>query len=308
MTVLVADVGGTNARFALVSDQGVGHATRVENDRYATFYAALQAYLDGRDIPKLSGACVAVAGPVTGDHARLTNRDWDFSVDRLSDTLSGLANVQLVNDLVALGHALPALGASQLQELRSASGPSLNDQAVVAGLGTGFNACVTKGDVVLELELGHASLPASVAGVLAQEVGEAADRFRSIEDLFSGRGLSRLHAALSGRDLPGPEILQAFADGRSEAARRAVMLTARLMGVLTREMVFQYQPFHGIHFAGGAARGILGSQAIEEFSAALDHDGLFAEHVAQVPIRLITDDAAALLGAARCAGWQKEEA
>ncbi|MDK3072294.1 glucokinase [Sedimentitalea sp. JM2-8] len=96
------------------------------------------------------------------------------------------------------------------------------------------------------------------------------------------------------------DILAAYAgDPADGPARRTVNLMAHLLGVFARELVFQYLPFGGIHFAGSAARGILGSAARDLFLSGLEVPGRFSEQIAGVPIRLITDDAAALTGAAR---------
>lgn len=301
MTVLVADVGGTNTRLALVSDQGPHEVARFQNDRFGSFYEVLEGYLSGRDVPGLDGGCVAVAGPVTESGAQLTNRDWSFDVDRLSGLVRGARPLRLANDLVALGYALPALGADHLAEIRPARQAAANGQALVAGLGTGVNACLLGGGAVMEAELGHASMPDSIASGLRAEIGDAAGRFATNEDLFSGRGLARLYAAISGRDLPGPEILNRFAGGSDPEAAQTVRLTARLLGRFAREMTFMYLPFGGIHFAGGAARGILGSEALPEFLDAFNRPGRFDTILDKVPVRLITDDGAALIGAARYA-------
>ncbi|MDP5218658.1 glucokinase [Ruegeria sp. 2205SS24-7] len=299
MSVLVADVGGTNARLAMVRDGIPTAIKRYDNDSHSSFYEVLQAYRDSIDSPPVEACCVAVAGPVNADHARLTNRDWDFDVDDLRSVLGGPKHVRLTNDLVALGYALPHLRAEQLDEIRPVPGPAANDQALVAGAGTGFNACLLKGTTVVEAELGHVSLPVSVADVLRAELGGAAERFETNEDLFSGRGLARLHQAISGTQMSGPQILEQFAQSPGGCeAQRTVLLSARLLGILTREMVLQYLPLAGIHFAGGAARGILGSSAVSTFLAAFEQDGVLADQVARVPIRLIADDAAALIGAA----------
>jgi glucokinase len=298
MSVLVADVGGTNARLAMVRDGVPTAVKRYENDRYSSFYEVLQDYRISTGSPGVEACCVAVAGPVNADHAQLTNRDWHFDIDRLRDVLGGTDRVRLTNDLVALGYALPHLRPEQLTEIRHVPGPSANDQALVAGAGTGFNACLLKGATVVEAELGHASLPVSVADALRVEMGAGAERFRTNEDLFSGRGLARLHHAISGEHVPGPQILTQFALGEGREAQRTVLLSARLLGMMTREMVLQYLPLAGIHFAGGAARGILGSAAVSEFLAAFETDGVLGDQVMRVPIRLIADDAAALIGAA----------
>ena len=78
MAMLLADVGGTNARLALarngVSDES--SITRYRGDDYDSFDKVVQTYLAEQDNPRLSAVCVAVAGPVSGGKASLTNRDW----------------------------------------------------------------------------------------------------------------------------------------------------------------------------------------------------------------------------------------
>lgn len=305
---LVADVGGTNTRVALSGPDGRPvQVARFQNDRFAAFQDVLAQYQRDNSVPALVGCCVAVAGPVTSDRARLTNRDWALDAARIADQLplvSG-SQVSLINDLAALGHALPELTGAQLQQIKPAApGGELNDQALVAGLGTGFNICLVKGgrrnSVVIEAELGHASLPDSVAAGLRAEIGDEADTFDTVEALFSGSGLARLYGNLSGGEQrSGAGILAAYGGAAEEAVNRSVDLTARLLGRFTRQLVFHYLPFGGIHFAGGAARGILGSPARALFLHSFDAPGRFADHVGRVPVRLVTDDAAALTGAAR---------
>ena len=301
MTVLVADVGGTNTRVALASAGQLVHLTRFANDAYGSFAEVLTAYARGRTLPGLRGVCVAVAGPVAGGRAELTNRNWHFDAAELAAPLPGQGGIpaRLINDLVALGHALPGLTAAQLDVIRAGAAQPSNDQALVAGLGTGFNTCLLKGGAVVEAELGHASLPLAIAEELRAQIGDAAGGFRTNECLFSGRGLSRLHQILSGQERRGQDILADYATGGDPQAAATVTLTARLLGLFARELVFQYLPFRGIHFAGGAARGILGSAARAEFLSAFEADGRFADHLDRVPVRLIADDAAALSGAAR---------
>lgn len=308
MTVLVADVGGTNTRVALVGKDGAIRALeRFENDRFDTFPAVLKAYARRQPIPELVGCCVAVAGPVTSENANLTNRDWSFDRQEIAALLPGLApgSVRLINDLAALGHALAALTAAQLSQIRAPMpGAAANEQALVVGLGTGVNICLVKttgeGSAVIEAELGHASLPNSIFKPLNATVGAKSSEFQTVESLFAGRGLSRLHLILSGGEQrSGREILACYNAGTGGAVAGAVDLVAGLLGQLTRELVYMYQPFCGIHFAGGVARGILGSSARGKFLETFELPGRFDEHFGRVPIQLITDDAAALTGAAQ---------
>lgn len=310
MTLLVADIGGTNSRLALIDpDTGSTETARFENGRFGSFYEILDQYVAGHTIPALDGCCFAIAGPVTSGQARLTNRDWYFDVGLISQALPArpARPVCLVNDLVALGYALPTLASDQLLQVKPALQPDApNAQALVAGLGTGFNVCAVKTGpgtpAVIEAELGHGSLPSSVHQALVQAIGATAAQFRTIEDLFSGGGLSRLHHIISGgKEWRGQDILAAYDTTLQDTTAQSVELMAQLLGIFAREMVFQYLPFGGIHFAGGAARGILGSDARALFLQAFEAPGPFTDLVNQVPVQLITDDSAALIGAARVA-------
>ena len=314
MTLLVADVGGTNTRIAQFAPTAeILQVERFRNDDFPTFDAVLVRYLTGRDLPPLAGCSVAIAGPIGDGTARLTNRDWYFDPRAIADRLALApgARVHLVNDLAALGHALPGLSPAQISSVRAANGTTAqNRQSVVVGLGTGFNACVVNAratpPLVNEAELGHASLAASVDGVLTAGLGPKAAGFRTNEDLFSGDGLTRLYQILSdGGAVAGPQIMAAYVAGQDTAARSSVDLFARALGVAARELVFQYLPYGGIHYAGGVARGLFASPAKALFLAAFTAPGPFDNHFAMVPVRVITDDAAALIGAgnyALCAG------
>ncbi len=308
MTALVADIGGTNTRIALADP---GHAPRefqrFANDSFSDFAAVLRAYLARHAVPALSGCCLAIAGPVAQNAGRLTNRDWSFTRPEIAALLpiEDVRQVHLINDLAALGYALHGLHPAQLHEIKSVgSGQAPNDQALVLGLGTGVNGCLISNrgpnPAVLVAELGHASLPESVARALRSEIGAAAAEFRSIETLFSGRGLPHLHRLLSGENhRSGAAILASYAGDPTGPAGRSVELMARLLGIFAQELVFQYLPCGGIHIAGGVGRGFLESAARDAFLAAYNRSGHFSDQIDQVPIRLITDDVAALTGAAR---------
>ncbi|MDU9005072.1 glucokinase [Sedimentitalea todarodis] len=308
MTGLVADVGGTNTRLALVDDaRAIGPSARFANDEFGSFGSVLRAFARQKSLPVLDGVCIAVAGPVTSETARLTNRNWHFDKVEIAGLLPGLVpeSVLLINDLAALGYALPALTGAQLVEIKpTTSDAEGNGQALVLGLGTGVNVCLgkstRKAHVVIEAELGHVSLPNSVLEPLRAAIGSESAAFPSVEELFAGRGLSLLYQILSeGEQRAGQDILADYDAGVGGAVAETVDLMAGLLGHMARELVYMYQPFGGIHFAGGVARGILGSAARKLFLHRFETPGRFAEHASRVPIRLIIDDAAALTGAAQ---------
>ncbi|MBV1895493.1 MAG: glucokinase [Rhodobacteraceae bacterium] len=311
MTILVADVGGTNSRLALVADGVPTSIERFTNTDFTSFDDILTLYCNGHDYGRLKGGYLAIAGPVTSTWAQLTNLNWQFDTGKIATALPGSGPVHLVNDLVALGHSLAGLAADQLSVVKPSKGPQTNGQALVLGLGTGVNICLVKdaggpdqAPVVIEAEQGHASIPQSVWAVLQDEIGDAATQCKTAEELFSGRGLSRLYGHLSGdENRDGADIVAGY--GKEKIATRAVDLSARLLGVFAREMVFQYLPLGGIYFAGSVARGVLQTDARVCFLEAFEADGPFSDLIGQVPVHVIVDDAAALVGVARYANFTR---
>lgn len=300
MTLLVADVGGTNCRFAL-GDKGASPRAlaRLANDDHASFDAALTRYLTAQGNPVLTAACFAVAGPVAHGRAELTNRGWMFDAAALSARLD--APVRLINDLAALGHALPGLGAEGSTAVWTPSPEQANPngQSLVLGLGTGVNACavIAHGGpaAVLEAEAGHQSLPSSVAGALAQALGTLPEAFPSTEELFAGRGLARLHGALNGMPQDGAALITAHAKGDARATA-TLELFARLLGLWAQDIALQYLPRDGLYLAGSVARGVLEAGFAPAFAAGFTTPHRFAGFIQSVPVRLLTDDMAALSG------------
>ena len=304
MVVLVADVGGTNTRLALAGPDGtlIAGPSRFRNDDYDSFLSVATAYRDTLDDPDFSGACIAIAGPVSGGSARLTNRDWVFDT-RMIGAMLGASNVHLLNDIVALGHCLGGLVGDQYAIVRSGR-PHVGGQRLVVGMGTGTNGCavhdVAGRSTALEAEMGHARLPFDVMDHLRAEIGDAASAFPTTEDLFSGRGLVALHAARTGQDdMPAHEIVSVAEAQPGSAEAKTLDLMAFLVGRLTQELFFYYMPTAGIFFAGSVSRSVLSGPRIASFEAGLQRQGAFSDRVDAVPVYLILEDAAALSGCAR---------
>lgn len=304
MTILLADMGGTSTRLALLrGDGGLQCAVRWQNDNHPGPGPLFDRYLRDCGDPALIGACIAMAGPVGPGAVRLTNRDWGFERAELAAQLRlpEVGALRVVNDLTALALALPGLAPDQLAPLRPAPEAAAgNGQALVVNCGTGFNVGLVKatqaGPVAWEAELGHASLPSPVAAALGANAAE----FSTVEALFSGAGLAKLHAVRGGAAGGTAEALveAAVAEG---AARESVALMARLMGLLARDLVATYLPRDGLFWAGSMARGVLGTAARAEFLATLTGPGPLQEARAEIPISVIADDAAALGGLAALA-------
>lgn len=291
---LVGDIGGTQARFAL-AEGGVVLAESLRvlaGDDFPRLDDALLHYLERMAHPRLAAVCLAVAGPVTGGTARLTNRDWSVSESGLR-MLAGTDRALLVNDLLALG-----AGAEGARRIRLREGQASGGQSLVVNAGTGFNICpvLRQGAELacLEAEAGHIALPAPIAQELAQVVGAGAAAFHSNETLFSGQGLAALYRAMHGAPAPAPAEIARAGDGR---ARATMDLATRLFGRLLRELALAHLPRAGMHLAGSAARAL----------AEHDRDTLLAAFLSvpefhaipdSVPLSVIDDEGAALSGCA----------
>ena len=302
MAILLGDVGGTNARLAIARNGSIDRetVTRFRGDDYASFDDVVRQFLQEQDQPRVSAVCVAVAGPVSGGRARLTNRAWDFDEDRLA-RLTDADHVRLINDLTALGYATPALAGDGLSLLRAApAGRARNGQALVVNLGTGFNVCAVRalpgGTIVaLEAEEGHTHLPANIYLRLLDAVGpDAARGFTSTEEAFAGRGLSRLHAALTNTvPVPGEQIDRA-ADAGDPAANATYDLFTDLVGLLCRELALRFMPLDGLFLAGSVGRSI--ADRMDLFQASFLAEPYMRHIPENTPIFLIRDDMAALHG------------
>lgn len=302
MAMLLGDVGGTNARLAIARNGAIDEqtVTRYRGDDFVSFDDVVRRFLQEQDQPRISQVSVAVAGPVSGGKARLTNRNWDFDEDRLA-RLTDADHVRLLNDLTALGYATPALQGDGLAHLRAApESRARNGQALVVGLGTGFNVCAVRvlpGGAItaMEAEEGHTHLPANIYLRLVEMVGaEAARGFTSTEETFAGRGLSRFHAARTGQPAVRSEQIASAAESGDPEAVATYEVFTELVGFLCRELALRFMPLEGLFLAGSVGRSIAGR--IERFEAGFLAQPYMRHIPENTPIFLIRDDMAALHG------------
>ncbi len=320
--IIVADIGGTNTRVALARGAGLiaDSLRHFRNAGQPGLESMLAEYLAAEGArPDL--CCVAVAGPVQGGRAVMTNRDWRMSEDSIARA-TGAGRAILLNDLQAQGHALGSVPPGRIRTLVEGpvedGGPML-----VVGLGTGVNAAPVHGNgpgrVVLPSECGHVTLPVTseedfdlgrFIEALAPEPGRT--RRASVEEALSGRGLANIHNFLCARaGVPGRDdshaIIHALAMG-DPFARAAVKMQTRLLGQVLGDLALIHMPIGGIFLIGGMARALAPfAEAFglaETFRAPRWIDLL--EHAFRVSV--IEDDNAALLGCAVHAalgGWRK---
>lgn len=304
MRFIVADVGGTNSRLALADETGVNTTTirSYRNKTSRSFQDIIADYAAAHAVASVEACCIAVAGPVTSQTARLTNRDWTIDAGHIAGQVSA-RRVVLVNDLAALGNAVEDLTAVQLLSLRPDLSPATgNRQSLIVGMGTGLNVCAIRhhadqSPTCLSVEYGHCGLPMVLADLLASEFGEQAAVFKTVEDCLSGRGLEQLYSAASGGiQKLGADITATAEQGSDPAAIRVMALYMQMLGILCEQLFFQYLPLEGIYFSGSVARGILGASTPDGLARQGGSQSEILCRFDHVPMQLITDDSAALVG------------
>ncbi len=304
--VLVADIGGTNTRVGLAQNGSVLRQTirRFANADFARPEAVLEAYLQAESPATPGAAVVAIAGTVLDGVAQMTNLDWTLNAQDLAH-VTGAAQVRLLNDLQAQGHALDHLAKGRCRKLLAAEQNRTASTRLVVGLGTGFNACpVHRGPTGLFVpaaEAGHCHLPlfGDEERALGQSLAKGRDGLVHIEALLSGPGLARAYQyfATNARTL-SPAAVIAVVDS-DPAAQQALQVFIRLLARVLADLALLHLPFGGIYLVGGVSRAIaplLGSMGFgDSLRAQVRILGLGGDF----SVFLVTDDYAALSGSAR---------
>jgi len=260
---LVADIGGTNARVALCANGVIDPSStqRFSNADWESLDDLLRAYFDANPGAVIDDMVIAVAGPVHAGRATLTNRNWTIIADKMAQLFS-CNRVILLNDLGALGYAVPLFGADQVKKICGQDvhrGP--NGQALVVGIGTGFNISqvITKGQCTVcpPAEAGHISMPSAISSELESRACNP-DQFPSVETLFSGRGLTAFCRQFTGLDsMTGEAAIKNYGDAEMTKVTAAIDTYAGLLGLLLRDFSLSYMPSHGMFLAGSVGRAIV---------------------------------------------------
>jgi glucokinase len=322
---LVGDIGGTNARFALVDLAApkieLRESKSLPNADFASLQHAIEHYLAGVS-EKPERAALAVACPVGSDEIRLTNRAWSFSRSELQRTL-GLSELRMLNDFGAVAWAIPALDADHLLTLHGKLETPLRGPVSVLGPGTGLGVALLVGSDangwhVVETEGGHVGFSPigdeerAISAWLTAQHGRT-----STERLLCGKGLSEIDAVLRGvgailpGQLPQPgettlrapvlrdpaEIVAAALDGHDQAARRTLARFCAVLGSVAGDCAL----IHGarsVVIAGGIVPRFVPFLRSSAFRERFLAKGRLTPMLESLPIHVITHPHPGLLGAA----------
>jgi glucokinase len=295
---LVADVGGTNARFAIADD--AGRLQQVESFATADFPAfldALSAYRSGAGGLKDIDACaIAAAGPVDDGVVQLTNIDWTIDRAKVSAALPGAA-VAVVNDLEAVAAALPHLTSEDLLTLGDVApvqGERRTMLAVNVGTGFGASSAILRDGrwYTCPSESGHMTLGAVDAVALPADT--------SVETVLSGAGLAKLHARLTGgRHIAPQQASDVLAmAARDAAAARTVELFTAILGRVAGDLALAHAAWGGVYLCGSVATAWAAIADAARFRAEFVRKGPMRARMLKVPTAVIRRDNVALFGLA----------
>jgi len=300
--VLLSDVGGTNARFAVLDGGAIGPIEHLAVARYARFGDALAAYLAGKD--KIGRAVFAVAGVVKGERCEMTNSPWVIDAGELRARFA-FADVRLLNDFEAVAWALPQLAVEDLRQIGGGD-PKPNALKLALGPGTGLGVAAyvpAHGGLVLGTEGGHSSLPGgseredAVISALRRKFGHV-----SIERVLSGPGLVNLYqtiAAIDGVTVPernSHDVREAAIAGTCPVSRAALDLFCAWLGEVTGNFALSLGAQGGVYIGGGFVPKMRDELLNSQFRARFDSKGRMSDYVRAIPVYLIGHDDPAFIG------------
>lgn len=308
--VLVADIGGTNARFALAAiagdalSVGVMHTFRAED--YESIRDAADAFLEAvQERPAL--ACFAVAGPITDAVVEFTNSPWVLDIEKTKRQMK-LDRLLAINDFEALATSVRHLKTADFLEVKSGAGDPCAPILVIGpgtGLGQALIVPTGAGDRIIPTEGGHVAFaPYSEEEIEVLRFVQREHKRVSIERLLSGRGLVNIHRALCAIagtpriSLQADEITRAALTKEFPIAVRAVEMFCAILGSATGDAVMSSGARGGVVLGGGIIPKIREAFLESAFVDRFLDKGRMRDYVAAVPIKLITRDGAALVGAA----------
>jgi len=309
---LLADIGGTNARFAWQNGAGepINHMVILPCAGYPALADAMRHYLAilGRNAP--ANCAIAIANPVFGDQVQMTNHHWAFSIRALKLQF-GFTTLRVLNDFTALALALPALRPSELRQVQGGQAAPLAAKALIGpGTGLGMSGLLPDGRggwVAIEGEGGHVTLAACTAREqqllqwFSSRYGHA-----SAERAVCGQGLADIHRAL--QEIDGAKVVAEFGaagvvaaalEHGDSSALEALELFCALLGTVAGNLALTLGARGGVYIGGGIVPRLGEVFSRSAFRRRFEAKGRFARQLSEIPVYVIqAGQSPALRGAA----------
>jgi glucokinase len=310
LSALLADIGGTNARFALLEGNELGAIEALKVADYADPPAAVKAFLATQNGASATTAWLDIAGPVTEGEGDLTNSAWHISARQI-ERACGFDAVHVLNDFEALAWSLPELPRDAYEPVGGDT-PMTGEPLAVLGPGTGLGvAAYVPGPgrgAALVGEGGHVTMAASDERE-AEVLAYLRDRHEhvSAERVLSGPGLEDLYAAIAAIDGHEPaaraaaEITAHAEAGDCAASSAALDCFCAMLGTVAGDVALTLGARGGVYIAGGIVPQLLEAFRTSRFRARFEAKGRLRAYLTAVPTHVITHPYPAMLGLRRLA-------
>ncbi len=311
--VLVGDIGGTNARFGLVSefdDGSYNHPEAIQSyptSEYSTVYDAIADYISQFPNIQIRKACLAIATPVRSETIKMTNNGWTFSLTEMCQRFN-LEFVKLINDFTGLALSIPKLLSDQLLQVSDGIKVDSSTIAVIgAGTGLGVSGLLPSRDgwMPIEGEGGHVTIGATTQRELAifQKQWERFGHM-SAERLLSGTGLCEIYQSICEIDNKPKQQLQAYEissraiSGTCPICKEVMELFFGWLGVVSGNLALTLGAQGGVYIGGGIVPRLLETFHGSSFMQRFEQKGRFSNYLKNIPVFVIIDKHPALTGAA----------
>lgn len=312
--LLIGDIGGTNARFAVANSDtpGFDDVLELKCADFLTADDAISHYLDETDSGAPAAVCLAAAGPVVNNHVSITNNHWDVSAEATRADF-GIDAVRLLNDFEAIAYSIPFLGSDDTAGIGAykdhlLDAPDFNVAVLGPGTGLGVAGLCRRGDTLVPVtgEGGHVGFAPETALQIEilQVLREDFERV-SAERLVAGSGLENIYRALmvihgqTGTVLSAKQIFAELSENK--IAAEAVDVFFEVLGQVAGDLALALGANDGVYIAGGIAKRYPDILNNSRFRSGFESKGRHEAIMKRIPTRLITHNQPGLLGAAYCA-------
>jgi glucokinase len=320
--VLAGDIGGTKTNLGIFSKGVSGPRPEVfekyASNQYPDFASIVALFLKQNPFP-ISCACFGIAGPVRNGRCSVTNLPWIVSESQIKSRFN-FKSVRLINDLTATAYAIPYLKKNELHLLNKGRKQKDGNLALIApGTGLGESIVVIQNNTYIPVpsEGGHVDFaPTNDKEVgLLRYLQKIYDHV-SLERILTGKGLADIHSFLisSGAYLESKGLLKKMKDtdpptvisdealnGRSRSCTAALDIFISILGSAAGNLALTAMSTGGVYLGGGIAPKILAKLRGDKFLTSFSAKGRFKDLLEKMPVHVILNDKAALLGAAALA-------
>ncbi len=307
---LVADIGATNARFAIADARGVHDAVTLQCAEHENIVAAAEHYMrlisSNNNQPK--AGMIAIAGPVQGDIFEMTNHAWRFSIKETQQKLK-FDHFRVMNDFEAIAHAVPSVSHEFIEQIGGGTAKENATIAVVGpGTGLGVAGMIWDGEkyLVNAGEGGHVTMPARSFREY-ELIDQLHYKYRHIsaERVCSGKGLVNLYNAIrsydeisikDAPDLEPEDIAKKAIAEECKICIEALDLMYGFLGTIAGNLALTYGAQSGVYIAGGITAKLGDYIHNSRFREEFVRKGRFENYLDEIPTFLIKHDNIAFIG------------